>query len=384
MRLPEQFSDGHDPPVPSQPLEANSEETLGGERANTMQVQRPVHLSSHAGQQSADPKHYQTNGVSPSTERKHSASTNGHSNGEIMNNPYQLQYTSSQDESPQRQYPPNQLPPLQHPGMNVNAIAPGMAPSGSAAQTAMYPPTHALQVAPPPPMQPRQQQALARIGSTDKYTYELRVEQQPQRARMCGFGDKDRRPMTPPPAVLLVITHKDSGELVDMSDIEGSYFVLSVDLWDADATAEQNIVRSSSSSPAVSISSATTTSYPPTQERPPVTEYHHVMGMGYDGQPVLQPLQGGYGPGMNRGYPAPGNPYGYVSSYGGVPPGGHPQHMYPQTPGPPPGQANANMFTKNLIGSLTVNASILKDLNGQLGFWFVLQDLSVRTEGFFR
>jgi len=42
------------------------------------------------------------------------------------------------------------------------------------------------------------------------------------------------------------------------------------------------------------------------------------------------------------------------------------------------------MYTRNLIGSVTVSASVLEDLNNKIGFWFVLQDLSVRTEGNFR
>jgi len=42
------------------------------------------------------------------------------------------------------------------------------------------------------------------------------------------------------------------------------------------------------------------------------------------------------------------------------------------------------MFTRNLIGSLAVNAFKLTDDQGKLGLWFVLQDLSVRTEGNFR
>jgi len=42
------------------------------------------------------------------------------------------------------------------------------------------------------------------------------------------------------------------------------------------------------------------------------------------------------------------------------------------------------MFTRNLIGSLTVNAFRLTDTENKVGFWFVLQDLSVRTEGIFR
>lgn len=42
------------------------------------------------------------------------------------------------------------------------------------------------------------------------------------------------------------------------------------------------------------------------------------------------------------------------------------------------------MYTRNLIGSVAVSASVLEDLKNKIGFWFVLQDLSVRTEGNFR
>lgn len=42
------------------------------------------------------------------------------------------------------------------------------------------------------------------------------------------------------------------------------------------------------------------------------------------------------------------------------------------------------MYTRNLIGSLVSSAARLEDPNGKLGIWFVLQDLSVRTEGWFR
>lgn len=42
------------------------------------------------------------------------------------------------------------------------------------------------------------------------------------------------------------------------------------------------------------------------------------------------------------------------------------------------------MFTRNLIGSLTTSASLLKDESKDMGVWFILQDLSVRTEDWFR
>lgn len=64
-----------------------------------------------------------------------------------------------------------------------------------------------------------------------RYSFALDVQQQPQRARMCGkslrqsylkltsagFGDKDRRPITPPPCVKLVITDRLSGKEIDVS-----------------------------------------------------------------------------------------------------------------------------------------------------------------------
>lgn len=46
----------------------------------------------------------------------------------------------------------------------------------------------------------------------------------------------------------------------------------------------------------------------------------------------------------------------------------------------PPG----GMFTRNLIGSLAASAFRLTDPDDRIGIWFVLQDLSVRTEGTFR
>ena len=49
-----------------------------------------------------------------------------------------------------------------------------------------------------------------------EYQFKITVEQQPVRARMCGFGDKDRRPITPPPCVKLSMTYADTGKPVDL------------------------------------------------------------------------------------------------------------------------------------------------------------------------
>lgn len=54
-------------------------------------------------------------------------------------------------------------------------------------------------------------------------------------------------------------------------------------------------------------------------------------------------------------------------------------HRQPISTTPPTG-----MFTRNLIGSLACSAFRLTDPTEKIGIWFILQDLSVRTEGLFR
>lgn len=47
-------------------------------------------------------------------------------------------------------------------------------------------------------------------------SYELVVCQQPLHARMCGFGEKDRRPIDPPPIVKLVVKQEGQKGPVDV------------------------------------------------------------------------------------------------------------------------------------------------------------------------
>lgn len=48
------------------------------------------------------------------------------------------------------------------------------------------------------------------------------------------------------------------------------------------------------------------------------------------------------------------------------------------------GPSGAGMFTRNLIGNCAGSAFRLHDTKDKIGIWFVMQDLSVRTEGSFR
>lgn len=354
-----------------------------------MQVQ-PLQLQpglSHSHHSSPDhqPQDY-TNGIHPTSRADYPASTAEQLNRDDMH-PYQNPYGGpppGYGPPPQqpRPYSTNQLPPM-YPSMTMASMAappgPTLAGPSGAPQQPMYLPAPAGHLPPPGVHNPvPQEKRLAYAGSDDKYTYELKVEQQPQRARMCGFGDKDRRPITPPPCVRLIITDKHTGQPVPMENIDGTFYVLQVDLWDDSALREVNIVRSSSTSPAVSISTATTTSFPPTPDRPLIAEYQPMFFQGPDGQPMIPPP--GFAPAIVRpsmpGHPYPGAYYPTPVTGPGV------AQAYPSLASS--SNPNTSMFTRNLIGSLTVNASVLKDPEGEVGFWFVLQDLSVRTEGYFR
>lgn len=210
------------------------------------------------------------------------------------------------------------------------------------------------------------------VGIQGNRKFSLEVVQQPQRARMCGFGDKDRRPITPPPCIRLVVTDINTGREVDPADIDPSFFVLCVDLWDDRAANEVNLVRHSNSSPAVSISAAVPCAYPPPPERPYIGLLNPGQMSAYYGVQPQPPM----------GYPH--GQYDYMGQQqmpgGGMPP------SYVQAASTPVSIAASNqgMYTRNLIGSLAVNAAKLQDDQHKTGLWFVLQDLSVRTEGLFR
>ena len=111
--------------------------------------------------------------------------------------------------------------------------------------------------------------------------------------------------------------------------------------------------------------------------------------------PSAYPPHGDYmqidsGPYYQNEYPGyHGNGHSYNQPYHH---GGHYQHThssmhhhYPHSDDyPGHSSQGGGQFTRNLIGSLTASAFRLKDDKDVLGIWFILQDLSVRTEGLFR
>ncbi|KZS94111.1 hypothetical protein SISNIDRAFT_59558 [Sistotremastrum niveocremeum HHB9708] len=71
--------------------------------------------------------------------------------------------------------------------------------------------------------------------------YSLEVVQHPIRARMCGFGDKDRRPLAPAAVAKMNVRTRDN-KLVPVDDIDIAFFLVTVDLWSQDGKQEMNLV----------------------------------------------------------------------------------------------------------------------------------------------
>ncbi|OAP62477.1 hypothetical protein AYL99_04682 [Fonsecaea erecta] len=248
-----------------------------------------------------------------------------------------------------------------------------------------------------------------------KYGFAVEVIQQPKRARMCGFGDKDRRPITPPLIVKLHIfdpeTHQeiDYGKVVDLSK-----FILGVDLWDVHGKHEDNCVRNNTTSP--SISSTVTTPYPPattgglrsTQQLRPydVTNLPSWRGAR---DSVSSSTQSSVPTSASSTYNNdsyeqrnPSYPYSNEVHYNGHHQNGYDNSLHRTSPhepipspAPPLRSARSSQDlgplnpvrgepSKNLIGQCHTSVQRLDDEKKAVGLYFIFQDLSVRTEGWFR
>ncbi|KAJ4297184.1 hypothetical protein N0V88_004102 [Collariella sp. IMI 366227] len=206
----------------------------------------------------------------------------------------------------------------------------------------------------------------------------------------------------------LIVRDAKTGKEIDCNDIEHTMYVLNVDLWSEDALKEVNLVRHTTATP--SISSTSPASYAQIEQSAPA--YSHILPSSRD---VTYSPQMGYHHPPNQAM----SPYGMQQQYsqGFVSPNGYqpPNQYYPQdlrhdmqglgqmvsSPYGPPrvyeahygglpqrmsisGNPPSGMFTRNLIGSLAASAFRLIDNQDKIGIWFILQDLSVRTEGCFR
>ncbi|KAF1808613.1 hypothetical protein P152DRAFT_214840 [Eremomyces bilateralis CBS 781.70] len=86
-----------------------------------------------------------------------------------------------------------------------------------------------VSMVPPPP---------SSTGKERPLKYELRVRQQPVAARACGFGERDRRVIDPPPIVQLHVTDTQTGS-DNLDELRYSLNVVHCTLYNADGTSEE-------------------------------------------------------------------------------------------------------------------------------------------------
>ncbi|KAF9515268.1 hypothetical protein BS47DRAFT_804190 [Hydnum rufescens UP504] len=83
-------------------------------------------------------------------------------------------------------------------------------------------------------------------GRNDKdqcaFVYSLEIVQSPLRARTCGFGTKDRRPLAPAAIAKMTVYRRRDNTPVHPDDVDVTFFVAMVELWDARGTENKTII----------------------------------------------------------------------------------------------------------------------------------------------
>ncbi|KAL9940282.1 hypothetical protein V8E36_000987 [Tilletia maclaganii] len=343
--------------------------------------------------------------------------------------------------------------------------------------------------------------------------YELVIVQQPSRARMCGFGDKDRRPLSPTLILKLLVYDAATGRELHPSEVNTSLYFVTSDLCHPDelvhgprnilvhhaglgtdypdAADEPPTVPSNTDSaihgdvslystgqfyehpthlpqpshvpgpnfahapdptlpqgPAGPLWVSDSSGFLPASLPYGIDDVHglHPFGMttsagigepslprsSYDSSmthstttpgmvgvpsfPLASGMAGAYTAGDHHQHqprpPSAGMPgaFGSVGLVGGsssgpppppppLAPQPQPQQQPPNsvynlpppppptptsTHSPPPPTLGSENLTRNLVGSAVASANVLKDLDEKVCIFFVLQDISVRTEGIYR
>lgn len=190
----------------------------------------------------------------------------------------------------------------------------------------------------------------------DKYIYRLDIAQQPQRARMCGLGDKDRRQISPPPCIKLTIFDKATNqEILPEKVANASCYMLIAELWDPKGSKNLSIVDTLQDS------------QPGSTDGGNDDDEDDYLGSADDPNFNNNNNNSNSSANANNSYNA--NSLNQVNNSENV-------TLVNKLDDPAP--------TRNLIGNNVTNAFKLFDDQGKLGVWFVLQDLSIRIEGKFK
>ncbi|GAA5984174.1 hypothetical protein JCM5350_005441 [Sporobolomyces pararoseus] len=240
--------------------------------------------------------------------------------------------------------------------------------------------------------------------------HELKIVQQPIRARMCGFGDKDRRPITPP--LIVKLESSLNGRTINPSEVDATKFVLAVDLRNGSTLEDANLVppsfsstasqatirgrkakdqhRASSHRDCSSLDPLTDSSLPKAlpsglvdfeieDRKPSIPDSSHSPSLS---EHCEEP------PGKRRRLTSPlRDKKSGLSQFQEESSATLTNPALPSLENYDDDDDNdEELRTPNLIGTLHANSHILKDPDGagSRGIYFVLPDLSVRMEGNFR
>ncbi|RYO27440.1 hypothetical protein AA0113_g7629 [Alternaria arborescens] len=160
--------------------------------------------------------------------------------------------TSPVEASQQRSYPP--LPSPGYTPSYASSSTPFRGSVGSRQHSQSHrgsiaAPLGAIAYSEPPATAPppqKQHRAIPLPGSIPQpvyneqlnLNYELRVRQQPIAARACGFGERDRRVIDPPPIIQLLVTDPKTGA-AEQEELRYSLNVVHCTLWNAEGTNEE-------------------------------------------------------------------------------------------------------------------------------------------------
>ncbi|KAI9011111.1 velvet factor-domain-containing protein [Gaertneriomyces semiglobifer] len=246
--------------------------------------------------------------------------------------------------------------------------------------------------------------------------YSLRILQHPEVVRCCGFGNKDRRCIDPPPVVELVGHDEETGEEIEIQPSHLPFLIVHTSIWSEDGTTDVGLLenpywvgsndrdrlreeseRKAAAQKALQVESrlhdadgiASRMAIP--QQRPiPPSAPPLWRSPGYPYQQYVPPPQMSHAPvyealGPGSPPPPPPPPAG-VSSMVPYPPStplsGY-QGPVPMTPLPTPSQVR-DTSTHSLVGSLTSMPSHFTAETGTVRILYVFPDLSVRCPGIYR
>ncbi|KAI9506273.1 velvet factor [Coemansia spiralis] len=234
--------------------------------------------------------------------------------------------------------------------------------------------------------------------STDRYIYKLFVVQQPLRARMCGFGEKDRRPCTPPPILQLIIYDSQTLQRVDVKHIETSFFTATCSLFSVDMEVDMDLIRQRAGQDfplGLPFIPASNTAQKPMQQ-PATTDNRNSSIISSWGSPNDSGDQATRSSSTNSTSKAVTLGQNAASSASimsfsagsrtdsggnnGAYSGGHSSCSDGYTD-----NMDSSVCTvRNLIGASVATGAKLNNTDGSLGIFFVFPDLSIRKDGEYR